>query len=166
MRFESAGRAGGARGFTLVELMVVVVITAVLATIGMPLAGMAQRRAKEEELRSSLRVIRSALDKYKRLVDEGRIEQTAGGSGYPPRLDMLVKGIKDARSPSGASIYLLRSLPRDPFAGDAGDVLAEQTWIPRSYASGPDDPKPGDDVFDVHSTSQEVGLNGVPYAQW
>jgi general secretion pathway protein G len=151
-------------GFSLIELLVVVAIMGVLASIGFPLAELAQRRAKEEELRRSLREIRTAIDSYKQLVDLGSIQRAADGSGYPPTLDVLVNGVVDAKSPRGAKLYLLRALPRDPFA--PREVAAAETWSPRSYASPPDDPKPGKDVFDVHSTSNGVGLNGLAYRTW
>jgi general secretion pathway protein G len=152
-------------GFSLVELLVVVAIMSILATIGFPLAELAHRRSQEEDLRRSLREIRSAIDAYKRLVDAGRIVRAADASGYPVRLELLVDGVQDAQSPQGTKIYLLRRLPRDPFA-DESTLDAVQTWGVRSYASPPDDPQPGRDVFDVHSRSVGVGLNGVPYRQW
>ena len=153
------------RGFTLVELLVVVAIMALLATIAMPLAELSQRRAQEEELRRSLREIRDALDQYKRLVDAGHIERAVGAAGYPASLQDLVTGVNDAMSPQGARIYLLRSLPRDPFA--AADIVnAADTWSPRAYASPPDDPQPGSDVFDVHSKSSTLGSNGIAYKRW
>ncbi|MCR5881419.1 type II secretion system GspH family protein [Rhizobacter sp. J219] len=153
-----------ARGFSLIELVVVLAILAVLASVGLPLAELAHRRTQEEDLRRSLREIRSALDTYKRLVDQGSIQKAADGSGYPPSLDVLVAGVPDARSPRGAKIYILRRLPRDPFAEEG--MSAAESWSLRGYASGPDDPRPGADVFDVHSKSGGVGLNGVPYREW
>ena len=152
------------RGFSLIELVVVLAILAVLASIGLPLAELAQRRTQEEDLRRSLREIRSALDAYKRLVDQGSIQKAADGSGYPPSLDVLVAGVPDARSPRGAKIYLLRQLPRDPFAPEG--VSPSDSWALRSYASSPTDPRPGADVFDVHSKANGTGLNGVPYREW
>ncbi len=152
-------------GFSLVELLVVIAIMALLASIGMPLAELSQQRAKEEDLRRALRDIRGALDAYKRLVDEGRIERAADSSGYPPSLDVLVDGAKDARSPQGTRLYLLRSLPRDPFA-PAEIVSPADTWAPRSYASTANDPKPGKDIYDVHSKAGALGLNGVAYLAW
>lgn len=146
------------------ELLAVVAIMSILATIALPLMELSQRRTQEEDLRRSLREIRSALDQYKQLVDTGRIAQQAGGSGYPPNLELLSQGVVDAQSPQGTKIYLLRRLPRDPMA--QADQSAANTWAPRSYSSAPDDPQPGEDVFDVRSRSSAVGLNGVPYAQW
>lgn len=143
----------------------VVAIMGVLASIAMPLAELSQRRGKEEDLRRSLREIRGALDQYKRLVDAGHIARAPGDSGYPPTLQVLVDGVVDAQSPRSTRIFLLRSLPRDPFASaDAGD--AASTWSLRAYASPPDDPQPGADVFDIHSTSSALGLDGVAYRAW
>lgn len=152
-------------GFSLVELLVVVAIMALLASIAMPLTELIRQRGKEEELRRSLREIRTALDVYKRLVDVGRIERNADSSGYPPSLEVLVDGVRDAQSPSASKLYLLRNLPRDPFA-PAETATAAETWALRSYASSPSDPQPGKDVFDVHSKSTTLGLNGLAYKDW
>ena len=56
-------------------------------------------------------------------------------------------------------------LPRDPLAPSDTEAPA-RTWGLRSYASPPNDPKPGADVFDVHSKAEGVGLDGRPYRQW
>lgn len=154
-----------AKGFSLVELLVVLAIMAVLASIGLPLAELSHRRNKEEELRRSLREIRSALDAYKRLVDQGNIQRIAGASGYPPNLEILVDGVPDARAPTPSRIYLLRTLPRDPFATNDSQPAA-QTWALRSYASPPHDPKAGADVYDIHSRASGIGLNGIAYRDW
>lgn len=161
------GRRSGSTarsGFSLIELLVVIAIMGVLASIGLPLAELSHQRTKEEELRRSLREIRTAIDAYKQLVDLGSIQRAADGSGYPPSLGVLVDGVVDARSPQGTKLYLLRKLPRDPFA--PAELDATDTWSPRSYASPPEDPKPGKDVFDVHSMASGVGLNGIAYKAW
>jgi general secretion pathway protein G len=154
------------RGFTLVELVITVAIVSLLATAVVPSAQLMYRRERERELRVALRTIRAGLDAYKAASDSGRIRKKIDKSGYPPELQALVDGVEDAGSPKeGAKIYFLRRLPRDPFWPDATTPAAD-TWGLRSYASPPDDPQAGDDVFDVHSRSSRTGLNGVPYHDW
>jgi general secretion pathway protein G len=123
------------------------------------------RRAKEQDLRLALQTIRNGLDAYKAAADAGRIERELGDSGYPESLDLLADGVVDIKSPDGQMLYFLRRLPRDPFYPDAS-VPAAETWALRAYASPPEDPRPGDDIFDIHSTSPRPGLNGIPYQQW
>ena len=154
-----------ARGFTLIELLITVAIIATLASIAAPLYQVSVQRSREQDLRRALRQIRDSIDAYKRASDEGRIVRSADQSGYPPALAVLVDGVRDAKSPTGATIYFLRRIPRDPFAADPG-LPAAQTWALRSYRSPPDRPAPGRDVFDVHSRSKRPGLNGVPYDEW
>lgn len=156
-------RAG--RGFTLIELVVTVAIVGILALTAMPMLEMTARRQKESELRTALRDIRTGIDAYRRAADEGKIEKKVDESGYPHRLEDLVKGIEKAKDPNKAKMYFMRRMPRDPFSSDPG-LSAEQTWGKRSYASPPDAPAEGADVFDVYSLSTEVGLNGVPYREW
>ena len=152
-------------GFTLIELIITVAIIAILALGLVPLTQLAAQRAKEQELKAALRDIRTAIDAYKKATDESRVEKKADQSGYPPDLDVLAKGVKDAKTPDGKMIYFLRRIPRDPF-NDDDKLTAAKTWGLRSYASPPNEPREGDDVYDVHSLSKRTGLNGIPYREW
>jgi general secretion pathway protein G len=153
------------KGFTLIELVITVAIVALLASVALPLNELVVQRAKEQDLRRSLREIREAIDAYKQASDEGRIQKKVGESGYPRRLEDLVAGVEDQKSPKKERIYFLRRLPRDPLASDAQLEPAE-TWGKRSYASPPDEPRDGEDVFDVFTLSTATGINGRPYREW
>jgi general secretion pathway protein G len=154
------------RGFTLIELMITVAIVGLLALGAVPLAKLGAQRVREGELRTALRDIRTAIDAYKLAVDTGRVKGEADKSGYPPRLELLVDGVEDARDPEHKKmIYFMRRLPRDPFFTDPS-VPAAGSWGLRSYDSPPDAPAAGDDVFDVYSQSPAVGLNGIAYREW
>ena len=145
------------RGFTLIEMLVTLAILALLASLALPLAELSVQRARERELRHALRELRTAIDAYKQAADDNRIARGADASGYPPTLEVLVEGVKDAKDPKGARLYFLRRVPRDPFGSE---------WGLRSYASPPEEPAPGKDVFDVYSRREGTGLNGVPYREW
>lgn len=146
--------------------MAVLAILAVLAAGAFPMARVAAQHTKERELRQNLRQLREGIDAYKRAADEGRIARKAGESGYPKILEDLANGVEDLRDPNTtkAKIYFLRRIPRDPMA--APGVAAAQSWGKRSYASPPDDPREGEDVFDVFSRNETIGLNGITYRQW
>ncbi|MXS76401.1 type II secretion system protein [Nitrosomonas sp. JL21] len=162
---------GKHKGFTLIELMIVVAIMGILATAALPFREMMVKREKEQELRTALRQIRTAIDAYKQAVDDGRVAKKADETGYPPRLEELFIGVPDIKSTDKKVIYFLRRLPRDPMFVEpdlmgAPPTPAVDTWGKRSYESPFDSPKAGDDVYDVFSMSETLGLNGIPYREW
>ena len=161
------------RGFTLIELVVTLLLVSVMAMVAVPLYEVTATRAKEAELRTALRTIRTALDAYKDAADTGKIQKDPSDSGYPPSLTVLVEGVDAAQtastlttSDSGPSrLMFLRQLPRDPFTPDPAVPVVEQ-WDTRAYGSPPSDPQPGKDVYDVMSKSAKVGSNGIAYKEW
>lgn len=153
------------KGFTIVELLVVMAVLGVLAAAIMPLGEALLKAQKERDLKQALWEIRSAIDDYKRAADRSALKLTVGESGYPPSLKALEAGVTDGRPAAlGQSLYFLRQIPRDPFAPP--ELPAEATWRLRSYASPPDRPAPGADVFDIRSSSDGVAMDGTPYAKW
>ncbi|HUN92473.1 MAG TPA: type II secretion system protein [Burkholderiaceae bacterium] len=152
-------------GFTLLELTIALAILSILVLMATPVVQMQSQRQKEAELRHDLREMRGAIDAYKQAVDDGRITRKADESGYPHTLEALVDGQPNAKDPKGGRLYFLRRIPRDPMSDDA-TLAPAQTWGKRSYASPPDAPAEGDDVFDVYSRSTRIGLDGRPYREW
>lgn len=152
------------KGFSFIELLATLVILGVLATIAVPAIQITVQQKKESELKKSLHEVRTAIDNYKIAYDNKRIRNEIGKSGYPPNLQVLVDGVIDERSPNQDKIYFLRRLPQDPFVDSKQGTNGN--WGVRSYNSSADDPKEGDDVYDIYSTSTGVGLNGNKYRQW
>jgi general secretion pathway protein G len=90
-------------GMTLLELIIACAILLVLASAAMPVARYTVKRQKEAELHRELREMRDAIDRYKDAADRNLIRVEAGTEGYPPDLDMLVKGV-DLVGQAGAGI--------------------------------------------------------------
>jgi general secretion pathway protein G len=151
------------RGFSLVEVIVVVTILMIMASAAMPLARVTQQRQKEAELRRSLREIRTAIDKFKDGVDQGLIATTElepGSEGYPPDLETLVEGVPVANDASGRKLKFLRRIPIDPMTNGA-------KWGMRSYQDKPDATSwGGRNVFDVFTMSEATALDGTKYRDW
>lgn len=170
---KHATQSSSAAGFTLIELLITLTLVGLLAMVALPLFEVTSTRMKEVELRQALRTIRAGLDAYKAASDSGALPKAAGESGFPPNLEALTQPLEIANKrdfgagPAGAPrrLVILRQLPRDPFFPDV-QAPASQTWDTRAYASRPDDPQPGADVFDVSSRSTRVGLDGSPYNTW
>lgn len=147
------------RGFTLAELVMVAAVLAILATVTLPVAKFTARRTKEMELRAALRDMRNAIDEYKRYSDMGLIPVDLGTEGYPAEMEILVEGV-EVVGQIDKKLKLLRRIPIDPMTG-------EREWGLRSYGDEPDATSwGGENVYDVYSLSNGVGLNGVPYREW
>lgn len=171
-----------ARGFTFIEVMTVVALLSLLAGAALPVAKTIVKREKEIELRRSLRVIREALDAYKLLADEKKIEIEEDSEGYPPDLETLVEGVEvsdAARSAAGPGglpggtgqasasskeavriVKLLRRIPIDPMTNSTD-------WGLRSYQDDSDSENWGEEnVYDVYTKSRAKALDGTRYRDW
>lgn len=157
-------RAARRRGFTLIEVLVVLAILGLLGATARPLLELQVQRGKERELREALRTLRGAIDAYRQAALNGQVSRLPDETGYPPNLAVLTKGVPDMRSGTNQQIYFLRRLPRDPFADAA--LPAADTWNLRSASSPPDASQPGRDVFDVMSKIDRKALDGTVYSQW
>lgn len=156
MRAFDRRRAGG---FTLAEMVMVAAVLAILAAVTLPIAKYASKRSKELDLRQHLREMRSAIDEYKRYSDSGLIPVDLNTEGYPKKLEILVDGV-DVVGQINKKVKFLRRIPVDPMTG-------EDEWGMRSYQDKPDETSwGGENVYDVYSVSEGVGLNGVPYSKW
>ena len=148
-----------AAGVTLIELIIAMAILSILMSGILPLSYMTYKRSREIELHQNLRIVRTALDDYKKKVDEGQIPKDSEGSGYPPNLDVLVMGVAST-DPVPVIYKFLRRIPRDPMTEDG-------TWGLRAYADERgSDIWGGQDVYDIYSQSEEQALDGTNYRDW
>lgn len=155
MRALARRREGG---FTLAELVMVAALLAMLAGMAMPVAKFTVKRRKEMELRLALRQMRTAVDEYKRLSDQGMIPIKVGGEGYPETLEELVEGVEIVGQ--NTKRKFLRRIPVDPFT-------KEQEWGLRSYQDEPDSMSwGGQNVYDVYSLTEGTALDGTEYKDW
>lgn len=136
-----------------------VAIMGILATAALSLSQATAQRAREVELRRTLREVRTGIDRFKAEYDKAKgrakdaradfaLRVAAGRSGYPLTLDELVE------------TRILRRIPRDPM--NRGGA-----WVSRSFTDRPDSTLTDRrDVFDVRSASTEVALDGTTYDSW
>jgi general secretion pathway protein G len=150
------------RGVTYLELVATAAIVMILASAIMPLARVTYTRQKEIELRSALRDIRNALDRYHVAVEQGAIGGTdvkVGSEGYPPDLEVLVKGVNRVGAIE-KKLKFLRRIPVDPMTGTS-------EWGQRCYQDEPDSTSwCGQNVWDVYSKNAGKALDGTHYNAW
>jgi general secretion pathway protein G len=148
------------RGLTLVELIVAFTIMAFLTTMAVPLARYKVRREKERDLRYALREMRTAIDKYKDMSDQGLIGPPEMDSqGYPESLEVLVEGVKLSGTVD-KKIRFLRRIPKDPMTDSYDWGLRSMQDDPESTGWG------GQNVFDVYTKSTDKAADGTPYSDW
>lgn len=147
------------RGYSLVELAMVCAFILILTGMIVPIARFTITRQKEAELRSNLRSMRTAVDDYKRLADQGLIQVKLDSEGYPPKIEDLVEGVELVGQIKKKRKFL-RKVPIDPMTGKA-------EWGLRSYQDEPDSTSWGrQNVYDVYSLSRGRALDGTYYKDW
>lgn len=129
--------SGKRRGFTLIELMIVMTIVGILVSIAIPLYQKSILRAKETVLRNNLFTMRTVIDEY-----------TYDKQKAPQSLQDLVTG------------GYLRQVPVDPITG------SNTTWqeVMEDALTAVNQTEPG--LFDVRSGSDKTSLEGTPYKEW
>lgn len=154
------------KGFTLIEMLVTLTLLALLASAIFPLAKITVKREKEIELQRNLRIIREAIDAYKKLADEQKIEFEEDTEGYPPDLETLVEGVEvtekgEEEDESRTRIQkFLRRIPKDPMTNS-------YDWGLRSYQDDADsDVWGGENVYDIYTKGMGTALDGTKYREW
>jgi len=151
------------RGLTYIEMLVALMVLGILATAVIPLARWDEKRRRERILKGHLAEIRSAIDRYKQLADQGLIIlEDVEQMNYPRDLEELVEGVEvgDPQQATTKTVNFLRRIPEDPFTGTT-------EWGRRSYQDDWDsDNWGGENIYDVYSLSELQALDGTWYREW
>ena len=152
-------------GLTLIELIVAFTILLILTSMAVPMTRYQITREREKELRNDLREMRTAIDRYKDLCDEGKIQATGSDTYcYPPSLEILVDGVQMNNKISGlgqsSKMRFLRRIPKDPMTGDTDWGKRSMQDEPASTSWG------GQNLFDVFSKTTDKASDGTPYSEW
>ena len=161
MAFSVLTRRGrrGSRGYSLVELALVAACILIMTGMIVPIVRFGITRQKETELKEALRTMRSAIDEFKRLSDQGQIPVELDTDGYPKTLEKLVEGV-DLVGTIKKKKRFLRKIPVDPMTGKA-------EWGLRSMQDEPDSRSWGrQNIYDVYSLSDGTGLDKSKYRDW
>lgn len=162
---QSAMKTENQSGFTLLEIILVMLILSVLTAAAVPMVRNSVRREREIELRLALRQLRQAIDRYKEFSERNPNSipiEWKTPTGYPKNLEILEEGFIPANvvGTSGNRVKFLRRIPVDPMTG-------EKIWGMRSYKDEPDSTSwGGEDIFDVYTKSGGTALNGTKYIDW
>lgn len=151
----------GQRGFTIAELIIVIAVVGILASLALPIAKLSYRRQKEVELRQRIRNITNAIDRYHDLRVKGLIKDPPDNTQgeYPKDLEELVEGVELM---DGKKVRFLRDRELvDPMTGEA-------EWDTRSSTDDRESSFTNEhNVFDVRSTSKRLSLDGkTRYNEW
>ena len=156
-----ARRANRETGFSLIEMIVMLVILSILVGLAMPIARTEAKRRREGQLRYALSEMRRALDGYKADCERGLVgplDRRQDDDCYPLKLATLVEGIHPPNTDK--TIRYLRRIPVDPMTG-------KSDWGFRAVQDSDDsDSWNGKNIFDVYSKSKETALNGTKYSDW
>jgi general secretion pathway protein G len=149
------------KGFTLLEMLIVVLIIAVLAAVAVPMVETSVKHEKEIQLRRSLRILRTAIDDYKMFVEKNKIKLDEDTYNYPETLEMLVEGLEYQDKNNEERVQkFLRRIPKDPMTNSF-------EWGMRSYQDDHDaETWGGENVWDVYTKSERTGLDGTKYKEW
>jgi general secretion pathway protein G len=152
-------------GLSLIELIVTVTILGILAAGVMPLIRNTAIRSKEIELRRNLRIIRIALDDYKKTSDKIPVGPKTG-NGCPKDLQELVAG-HDFGDVNTGTVKFLRRKVLNPLNPKSSEDKEKWGWELRCYKDEPDSSTwCGDDVYDVYVPGNDTALDGTKYNEW